>query len=450
MRFVDLFAGIGGFHVALAKLGHECVFACEIDDELRRKYEENFPGMSGKIHGDIRECKLDVPEHEILCAGFPCQPFSKSGYQHGEKDQTRGTLFYEILEILERIHPRYVLLENVGNFGRHDSGRTWYVVQEQLKKLGYDVAGTEHKTPRSKGDWRDKGFNNDNISEASNYGINSCGSGLISPHHFGYPQHRERFYIVASLDGLPEQVFPVGRQDASTSLKKIIQLKAELDDDDLRETTLTAKKTSCIEHWNSLLQSLPKETIIPSFPIWGDEVFANYPYKIETPWSELRGDPDRQIKLAQLPSYAREETETFRNWKIRYIEQNRMWWKDIQREIPNEWVTKLKGFPASLRKLEWNAKGETLDLWQCILQFRPSGLRAKRYNCSPALIAMTQTQIPILGPEKRFLTRVEGKRLQGFDDAHILPKSRQKAFKALGNAVHVKVVEKIAQHLKLY
>lgn len=115
MRFVDLFAGLGGFHEALSNLGHECVFACESDSELRKLYRLNYPDV-GSIQGDIRDSKDAVPEHEILCAGFPCQPFSKSGTQIGLKDKTHGTLFHEIVDILARHHPRFVILENVGNF----------------------------------------------------------------------------------------------------------------------------------------------------------------------------------------------------------------------------------------------------------------------------------------------------------------------------------------------
>ena len=96
---------------------------------------------------------------------------------------------------------------------------------------------------------------------------------------------------------------------------------------------------------------------------------------------------------------------------------------------------------------KWNCQGERRDLWQCVLQFRPSGLRAKRYVACPALVAMTTTQIPVLGPERRFLTRIEGLRLQGFPDRHLLPKTRAHVFRALGNAVHVAVATAVAEGL---
>ena len=133
MKFVDLFAGLGGFRLALERLGHECVFASEIDGSLREVYNRNFP-KGPALHGDIRRSKDHVPPHDILCAGFPCQPFSKSGTQAGLKDTTSGTLFHEILGILLTHKPTYVILENVGNFERHDEGRTWCIVKTSLVK----------------------------------------------------------------------------------------------------------------------------------------------------------------------------------------------------------------------------------------------------------------------------------------------------------------------------
>src|ERR1043166_2128961 len=121
VRFVDLFAGMGGFHLALRALGHECVFVSEIDSELAELYKKNFPKAKQTVTGDIRNSKGSVPSHDILCAGFPCQPFSKSGSQNGRRDRTRGTLFQEILDVLSKHLPEYVILENVGNFERHNA-----------------------------------------------------------------------------------------------------------------------------------------------------------------------------------------------------------------------------------------------------------------------------------------------------------------------------------------
>ena len=111
MRFIDLFAGLGGFHLALRRLGHECVFASEIDDTLRQVYLRNF-GMLP--YGDIRTVEMrSIPDHSILCAGFPCQPFSKAGYQNGIWDPIGGTLFRDIVNIVRERQPEYLILENV-------------------------------------------------------------------------------------------------------------------------------------------------------------------------------------------------------------------------------------------------------------------------------------------------------------------------------------------------
>jgi len=434
MRFVDLFAGLGGFHLALTKLGHECVFASELDRDLQRLYALNFPSAKNIIHGDIRTSKKDVPPHDILCAGFPCQPFSKSGSQEGLRDKTRGTLFDEILDILRKRQPRYVLLENVGNFERHDKGQTWKVVRQSLETLGYSVRGTEHKA--------------------------SGGHGLISPHHFGFPHTRERFFAVASLEHLSADPFPKGEREQETSLDGILQASEELSGEERKDVALTDQQVQSIEHWNELLKALPDEMVLPSFPIWGDEIHARYPFQDRTPHSTprwelllyLRRDGawsgrHKQKVLGLLPSYARSPQKRFPGWKVEFIRKNRQWFRGIQAYFPDDWVRELRQFPPSLRKLEWNCQGEERDLWRHVLQFRPSGLRVKRYTSCPALVAMTTTQIPILGPKRRFITRVEGLRLQGFPDTHGLPSRRERAFSALGNAVHVQVAEAIASSL---
>ena len=133
-----------------------------------------------------------VPPHDVLCAGFPCQPFSKSGAQAGLSDETSGTLFHEILDILKQHRPSYVILENVGNFERHDEGRTWRIVRSSLRRLGYEVRATGHMA--------------------------SGGEGLLSPHHLGFPHHRERFFAVASPFGVPKSVFPSRNRKAATSM----------------------------------------------------------------------------------------------------------------------------------------------------------------------------------------------------------------------------------------
>jgi DNA (cytosine-5)-methyltransferase 1 len=163
MKFVDLFAGLGGFHQGLARLGHECVFASEIDAELAGLYEKNF-GV--RPAGDIRDAFEHVPPHDILCAGFPCQPFSKAGDQKGFNCPDWGDLFDYVATILDRHKPRFLMLENVPNLFRHADGKTWGQISSRLRRLDYHV------------DWA-----------------------RLSPHMFGVPQVRERAFIIASPPG---------------------------------------------------------------------------------------------------------------------------------------------------------------------------------------------------------------------------------------------------------
>ena len=120
MRYADLFCGIGGFHAALYRLGHKCVFATDIDAHAAKVYEANWGKPGGfEVNCDIRAVLDDIPEMDIICAGFPCQPFSKSGSQMGFGDQTRGTLFHDICYLAEKHKPKVLFLENVPNLVKH-------------------------------------------------------------------------------------------------------------------------------------------------------------------------------------------------------------------------------------------------------------------------------------------------------------------------------------------
>ena len=160
-KFIDLFAGIGGFHQALSNLGCKCVLASEIDEWAIKSYKENY-GIDAA--NDVTKIKSeDIPEFDVLCGGFPCQAFSKAGSQKGFKDETKGTLFFEIARILEARKPKFILLENVRNLVSHDKGNTWRVIRTTLEDLGYVLA--------------------DNPI-------------IMSPHQLGVPQLRERVYIL--------------------------------------------------------------------------------------------------------------------------------------------------------------------------------------------------------------------------------------------------------------
>jgi DNA (cytosine-5)-methyltransferase 1 len=143
--FIDLFAGIGGIRIGLSRAGGRCVYSCEIDRFARQTYEANFGPCEGS---DVREVDAtSIPDHDVLAAGFPCQPFSIAGVskklslgrRHGFEDEKSGNLFFEIVRILEAKRPPVVLLENVKNLRTHDQGRTFAIVVARLENLGYNV-----------------------------------------------------------------------------------------------------------------------------------------------------------------------------------------------------------------------------------------------------------------------------------------------------------------------
>lgn len=162
--FIDLFAGIGGFRLALESLGAHCVYSNEWDKAAQEVYERNF---HDKPEGDITKVdERSIPDHDILCAGFPCQAFSISGKQRGFED-TRGTLFFDVARIVREKRPRVVFMENVKNFASHDGGKTLKVVKSTMEELGYSFF---YK-----------------VLNAANYGV---------------PQKRERIYMVCFRNDL--------------------------------------------------------------------------------------------------------------------------------------------------------------------------------------------------------------------------------------------------------
>lgn len=415
MKFIDLFAGLGGFHLALRKLGHHCVFACEIDETLREIYKLNF-GM--KPIGDIRGvAEKDVPQHDILCAGFPCQPFSKAGSQYGLKDPKLGTLFFEILRITRYHKPKFLILENVPNFEKHDRGKTWDQIEKLLRQEGYDIRQKK-----------------------------------ISPHHYGIPQIRERIYIAGSLEPLDGfTLLQTNRSD--TSILSVLDSKPS------EAKPIPTHIRQCLEIWQEFLIRIPENDKIPH-PIWSMEFGATYPYESSTPYSlslpELRKYKgsfgcsldleDRQEIFNLLPSHARRKDKKFPDWKVKFIKLNREFYKSNRGWI-DRWKHKIMDFPSSFQKLEWNCQGETRDISRYIIQIRASGVRVKRPTTAPSLVAMTTTQIPIIAWENRYMTSSECKRLQSMDDLKHLPPSPTKAYEALGNAVNVEVAIVVAKSL---
>lgn len=185
MKFLDLFAGIGGFRLGLEQAGHKCVGFCEIDKFARQSYKAIHNTEGEREYHDIttvsnEEWRTLRGTVELICGGFPCQAFSIAGKRKGFLDETRGTLFFEIARAAEQIKPRTLFLENVRGLLSHDKGRTFRTIISTLNELGYDA------------EWQ-----------------------ILNSKNFGVPQNRERVFIIGHLRGeRGREVFPITRENS--------------------------------------------------------------------------------------------------------------------------------------------------------------------------------------------------------------------------------------------
>jgi DNA (cytosine-5)-methyltransferase 1 len=428
LNFIDLFAGLGGFHLALSELGHDCVFASELNDDLRELYKRNFPEVRNEnVRGNIHDVNVEeIPPFDILCAGFPCQPFSQAGKRQGLSDPNNGNHFNKIIEILRFHKPKYLLLENVQNLKNHDNGRTWQVIKELLEAndMGYEVKDS-----------------------------------IISPHQFGVPQHRKRIYIVGKLGGLNGFKFPVSSHSGGTSIDTVIDTNPDIS----TYSVISSKTKLQLEVWQEFLDNIKNIKDVPRFPIWAAEFGATYPFEEQATtnfqidklnkFKGSFGHPIAGDSIADLsnylPQYALTKQLKFPSWKIKYIRSNREFYEKNKKWL-KPWVKKLKTFKHSHQKFEWNCGYVPLNLKGNIIQFRPSGIRVKKPDFSPALV-LSSTQIPIIFDEElddfRHMSISEAAGLQSMQNLCNYPFGSIKAFKAFGNAVNVKVVKEVAKEI---
>ncbi len=383
--FIDLFSGIGGFHQAMERLGGRCVFASEIDPFCNAVYEKNYH-MSSDV--DIRNKRAeDIPAHDVLCAGFPCQAFSKAGRQDGLEDKTRGTLFFEIVRILKYHRTPYILLENVRNLVSHDSGRTWAVIQESLKELGYRTT----KEPL-----------------------------ILSPHYFGIPQIRERVFILGKYDKdrVDEPLvvdFGTYRTKASNSIYDVLDESAAdpcYAISDYEEMVLQA--------WDEFYQGIDLKVI--GFPVWAD--FFRYE-------GSLEGMP------AWKAGFIRKNQKLYRDNRA-FIDR---WLKKYH---------DLEEFAPTHHKMEWQCGTRIDSLWDGVIQFRPSGVRVKTPDCFQSLVAMVQIPIIGKYRRKLTVeeaARLQSFPVDDKEDPFLPDENRQQAYKQFGNSVNVEVVRRAAEQL---
>ena len=406
--------------------------ACEMDSQCQWVYRRSFPEFPASLHvSNIRSITrkdiLDenstrssaaihklVPDHDVLCAGFPCQPFSKSGAQNGVSDTTRGTLFFDIMQIARAKLPRYMILENVRNLTGPRHSSTWRTMIDSIREIGYKVSQEPVVLSPH----------------------------LIPPQHGGAPQVRDRVFILCEYVGrlshsnltcepllrrnsfanwIPDQWNIGDYLTADSKIKNINSYR------------LSANMLCWLEAWDYFVSNIQAD-LLPAFPIWV-HAFRS------------------QLKIPNLAPA----------WEARFLRKNFDFYHEhknfIDKWLKMKWgndeIT-VRDFPISRQRFEWQArkqhsarKGRTIrDL---VAQMRPSGIRVKPATYLPALVAITQTSIlgPSVGNVKKYrtLTPIEAAKLQGIPGSVFVKAdvADRVAFKQLGNAVNAGVVKLVCR-----
>ena len=388
LHFIDLFSGIGGFHLALHKLNAKCVLSSDIDKYCREVYQNNF-----NIVGNDNVKKVipeEVADFDIVCAGFPCQAFSNAGNKKTFEDE-RGLLFDEIIRIVKVKKPRFLFLENVKHILKVDNGKVIEYILQKLDQNNYEVQIFH-----------------------------------MSPHNYGIPQQRERVYFVCV------------RKDIYTSNVKL--LKNKIPPEQIVFTDYLDKKEDiddkyflkgdilkCLETWEEMIQVFEVgEKISPTILV---HEFYN--------------------------KYTEKEFNALAQWKQDYITKN----KPIYEKYKDHWDAWYKKHRDILKKrevyakLEWQVGKvkENDSIFNYFIQVRQSGIRVKRAQYFPTLVAISQ--IPIYGKEKRYITPRECLRLQSFPDDFKMLENDRHTYKQSGNSVNVdnvsNVIESTLKHYKL-
>lgn len=401
--FIDLFAGIGGFHQAMRYLGGKCVMASEINEACVETYKANYDTKD--IRGDIKEIEAEsVPKFDVLCAGFPCQPFSKAGLQKGFDDEDRGNLFFNILRILDG-HPeaKFIILENVRNLA--DKEDNWNIIKSELMKRNFFI--TERPV-------------------------------ILSPSNFGLPQIRERVYILGIRKDL---------RNVNILTNDYIHIS------DLGLEGIQFKdKCKMGDAFKILEEKVSKDYVLD--PEQEEMIFA---------WEEFR--KGTQIGAIGFPIWIRsfglgiKDEEEFLNsqgyydmpeWKQKFVINNRRLYLNNKKFI-DDWVARhdMLNRIKLYQKFEWNCGTDVTDIRDAVIQIRQSGIRAKRPTYYPALVAIVNT--PIVYDRKRrhfrFITPREAANLQNFNKRFKFLGTDKQVYKQLGNSVNVKILKILGKTL---
>lgn len=411
MNYIDLFCGIGGFHQAMDRISKKnyeefvCLFAADNDAFAADVYRINY-GQDAyhdlRVTGthELLRKTLNGNQLDFLLGGFPCQSFSKAGKQEGFENKVKGTLFFEIYSIAKEYHPPYMLLENVRNLKTHNQQDTWKTIKSCLRKIGYVidyVIISPNEIPNSK-----------------------------------IPALRERIFIMCyykdSFKKIDYSAFFKGRKMRKNKTSIFTKYKgktyldkkyflSELSDNQLCQSRLDETRGTTITMWNDLRNRLKEAGGYLVSPLW------TYYF-------------DEEIDISH-------EEE----WKQKLINKSRKFYSDNKKVYDlwyQDWKNHFDKLTLSDKKFEWNA-GPDVNIEECIIQFRPSGVRVKKADTIPTLVAINQK--PILCSEMRYMLPEEMANLYGFRKLNFGDQPISQSYKQLGNTVSVDVVEFLIDHM---
>ena len=379
LTFIDLFCGIGGFHQALDALGAKCILACDIDEKCRMNYEVNYGVKPVKDIKDINEKML--PDFDILCGGFPCQPFSNGGKKKTFEDK-RGLLFDEIMRIVKEKQPRFLFLENVKHILKVSEGKVLAYIEQQIDQHGYVLQRFQ-----------------------------------MSPHEYGVPQQRERIYFVCVRKDIYNEM-PIQLINKDTSVLTVSDILEDRNSMD-NKYYLQGDILNVLEAWDEFIKHVDVgETLSPTILI--HDAFKSY----------------TEEQFNGLAAWRKEYMIKNRRILEKYKDFIGPWYTKHKELLSKREI---------YGKLEWQVGKvkENDSIFNYFMQIRQSGIRVRKEKYFPTLVAISQ--IPIYGREKRYITPRECARLQSFPDTYRIAPNDKVSYKQFGNSVNVKNVKTVIE-----
>lgn len=407
IKFIDLFAGIGGFHLAIKKVcnelnkDYECVLVSEIDKYSIDVYTNNFDVKKENIKNvkDVVKNINELNDFDILFAGFPCQTFSNAGNKKGFLDKNKGTLFFDILTILKNKKPKYFVLENVKHLINHNNGETWKNICNSLKELNYVIPTTPL---------------------------------VISPLDIGIKQNRERVFIIGILNDnnkLNDNIFENIKYEI-TKNKFNQQLDYYLENNIDDKYYIDKNTSKVLFAWNEFIKNVKRVNNKTLPVIWVDEFKSIYDNKT---------------------------FNLFPKWKQQYIKNIKEIY-ELNKEFIDSWIDKYNPSQWSKRnkKLEWRAGANHYDIKNTFIQLRQSGIRCSNKDKIPTLVAIVQTPI-LFDTNKnkfRYLTPKETANFMSIDKSFKLfneisdhKRKDYYSYKQIGNSINVEVAYRVIKEL---